>query len=413
MTALRVLHVLDELKPSGAEVMMRVAAPHWRARGIRASIVAKGLSKGPYAGALARAGYPVHHLPFDVPALFAARWVRLLWAERPDVVHVHTEHANFWVALLARVAGVRAVVRTVHNVFAFEGALRRRRTVQRALLRVLGVRHASVSASVQRSEAQRFNNPTRTVRNWYDDAHFVPPTPAQRAAARARWGLAPSTFVVATVGNCNAAKNHGALIEALRRLPPSPPVAYLHAGIHDTDPGRAEVRKARALGVDDRVLFLGFLEDVRPVLYAADAFVMPSRFEGLGNSAVEAMGSGTPALLADVPGLRTLKGLSEGIRWAAPTPDALATALAELMRLPPERRRSIGKALHRAVAGRMGPQHGVDAYHALYRRALGRPDGDATRPSDRPSPSGAIPASPASISPAPISPAPNDAPTEP
>ncbi len=53
---LRVLHVLGELRPSGAETMLAVAAPAFAARGVEAEILSTGAAAGPYAARLAEAG---------------------------------------------------------------------------------------------------------------------------------------------------------------------------------------------------------------------------------------------------------------------------------------------------------------------------------------------------------------------
>jgi len=47
-------------------------------------------------------------------------------------------------------------------------------------------------------------------------------------------------------------------------------------------------------------MFIGTLDDVRPCLYAADAFVMTSQWEGLPIAGIEAMSVGLPAILYDV-----------------------------------------------------------------------------------------------------------------
>ena len=368
MSKLRVLHVLNELKPSGAEVMLRVAAPYWDRFGVSASLLTKGETEGPYAAPLREAGYPIHHLPFHPPLRFAVQWIRFLRRHSFDVVHLHTEHANFWLALLAKLAGVPALIRTVHNGFAFEGYLRRVRRLQRSLLRRLGVRHVSVGPTVHQSEHERFDNPTTVVQNWYDTEHFVPPTPAQRSAARESWDLAPSTFAIVTVGNCSNVKNHTALLEAIASLPSSESITYLHIGLSSDE--AAEVQQAQALGLDTQVRFLGYVDDVRSALHAADAYVMPSLFEGFPISAIEAMGAGVPVLFTDVPGLRDLARLSDHIHWAEPSPSSLADGLADLLAMTPDARSALGTALHTDVRGRLHPERGVRRYTSLYHSCL-------------------------------------------
>ena len=62
---LRVLHVLSELKPSGAETMLVAAAPLFQAAGIVLEVLSTGATTGLYAKHFEAAGYQLHHLPFS------------------------------------------------------------------------------------------------------------------------------------------------------------------------------------------------------------------------------------------------------------------------------------------------------------------------------------------------------------
>ena len=57
---IRVLHVLNTLRQSGAEIMLKSAAPLWAEHGVSCEIVAIGEEPGPFAPELAEAGYPIH-----------------------------------------------------------------------------------------------------------------------------------------------------------------------------------------------------------------------------------------------------------------------------------------------------------------------------------------------------------------
>ena len=130
-STLRVLHVLGELKPSGGETMFRIAAPLFAAEGVVAEIVATGPQIGIYAPQLAHAGYKLHHIPFSKTPFFFIALYRLMRAGRYDVLHLHTECANFWIGLVALSLRPRRVLQTVHASFTFSGNLRLRRKVQR------------------------------------------------------------------------------------------------------------------------------------------------------------------------------------------------------------------------------------------------------------------------------------------
>lgn len=361
---MKVLHVLHELKPSGAEVMLHNSFALWRAHGVIPEIVTTGSAVGIYAAALGESGYRIHHLPYARNPLYFWGYLRFLRRGGFDVIHQHVEGSGFWFGLAGLLAGCR-VIRVSHNNFMFEGGLRRRRGFQRRLLARLGATFVAVAEGVRRNERDRFGVDAKLVLNWADVARFTPPTPQQRADARARWGYAENDLVVVTLGNCSPVKNHGALIEALasdRRLAA---VQYLHVG--EEDAAASERALALRLGVADRVVFLGWVADALPALHAADVYVMPSQWEGLGNATIEALATGLPAVLADVPGLQDFAPLFPGLMFCAPTAAALAQRLAEFAALTAEQRRALSTGYPKLARQAFSAERGVAEYVALYR----------------------------------------------
>lgn len=326
---LKVLHVLDVLRPSGAETCLRVAGPMWDDLGIRCDVLATGGELGSYARPLHDAGYRTGHLPLDDLRRFVDVFPRLVRREGYDVVHTHIERANFYVDLLAMWAGAR-VVQHVHNVFDFEGALRLERTVQRRALRALGVPFLGVSQDVVDNERDRYGVGATVFLNWADLARYRPPTAEERAAARTDLGLPDDARVLVSVANCHGFKNHEALVRAMAAVDDD--VVWLHVGAGDLL--GQEQALATSLGVADRIRFLGQRDPLTP-LWAADAFVMNSHYEGQGISAIEGLSAGLPAVLSDVPGLRNLREMDVPAVWCGTDADTLASAIGEVLDTPP------------------------------------------------------------------------------
>lgn len=360
---IHVVHVLHELMPSGAETMLAVAGPWWAGHGVRCTVLATAPTPGPYAAQLAAAGYAVHHLPMarDVASFIALRkWLK---KQQVDCMHLHKEtNADYYV--LAACGAVKQIVCTHHSVFQFAGRVRWRRVLARKLGALLGARYVSIGESVRDNERQRFFNRTQMIHNWFDSSRFRVYTDAQRQAARQQLGVPQGTLAVLTVGNCAAVKNHGALIQALAHVS-AKQVIYLHAGREDAD--HSERALATQLRIADRVRFLGPRSDIPDLLAACDGYVMPSLHEGLPISALEALVSGVPCLLSDVPGLRDFRAYAPLIQWSAPTPEALTAALAEwLPKLTPGHRAGCAaQAAQVAAAFSLGD--GVARYAAAYK----------------------------------------------
>jgi glycosyltransferase involved in cell wall biosynthesis len=201
------------------------------------------------------------------------------------------------------------------------------------------------------------------------EQHGLPPLttvvnavgPAPPAADRSELGLEPGTRLVLAVGRLAEQKNHALAIAA---LPQVPNATFAIAG---EGPLRAELeRLATETGVADRVRFLGIRTDARALMGAADVVVMPSRWEGLPLSALEALASGTPLVATDVRGLRELVVDGRDALLVPEDPDALAAALRQVLD-DPELARRLGDA-GRQVEGAGSDEQLVARFLELYER---------------------------------------------
>jgi glycosyltransferase involved in cell wall biosynthesis len=347
--------------------MLRAASAYWREHEIDGTILSTGADPGPYAEALAEAGYAITHRPLWKSPIYFWRLWEYLRAQQYDVIHVHCERASFYFCLTARLAGVRTIVRTIHNVFQFSGNLRRLRALQRAIVRrCCGVQMIAVSGDVRRCEQERFRNPAQVVPNWYDSNTFLPAGEASRLGLRRALGISQDCLAVVSVGNCNAVKNHAVMIEALREMDEQMAVRYLHVGAEDAQ--QSERQLAHRLGVAHRVEFLGSRSDVARILQAADVFVMPSKYEGVGIAAMEAMAVRLPVVLADVQGLRQLARLGPEVELVEGTPRCFAQAIVRLQAAGENERRAKGRRLSQAVRQMHRIERGASQYLNLYRR---------------------------------------------
>lgn len=362
----KVLHILNELRYSGAETMLAVAGAHFAAAGYVSHILATGAVPGEFAPNLERAGYVLHHIPFAKNRGFFAAVRRLIADGGYDVVHIHCERAYPIYAALA--APFARVVRTIHHNFAFTGALRMRKIVERAICRFLfRTVQISVSASVSDNERRRFFSRGPLCLNWYDDGAFFPPSDAQRAAARRGLAIDDGDIVLISVGNNAPYKNYDAVLDALVRLDADKNFRYIHVGETNNEFTGIDLRQMSIdRKIDDKVIFPGKRSDVNAYLRAADIYVMPSLAEGFGIAAVEAMACGLPVILSDNPGLTDFDRLAPGIVYSGTNAAELARRIAGLAVLSDEARRRIGAGLAEAMKREFSTAAGVRRYLALY-----------------------------------------------
>ena len=347
---------------------MHTARDLWIGQGVDCELVAVGDSVGDFEPTLEQSGYRIHHLkPSRFSLLFG--FFVLLLKRKPDVVHIHTERASFWLALESRLLRKR-VVQTVHNIFNFSDSLQTERRIQRRIARSLGVKFVAVGPDVAKHELLHFGNNAEVIWNWVDLEKFSPPTQDERSEARRALGLSESDFTVITVGNCWPQKNHSLVIHAMA-LPTTPPdVVYLHVGDDSVGIGAEERILATKQSITSRIRFLGTRSDVARLLHASDLFLMPSEHEGIGLAAVEALACNVPVLLGNSPGLHDLHLLSSEVRLTDVDARAISEAIAEAHQM------SRAGDMHfegREVATLwFDPTRGVTRYAEVYR---GQPQG--------------------------------------
>ncbi|HET9982408.1 MAG TPA: glycosyltransferase family 4 protein [Longimicrobiales bacterium] len=284
---------------------------------------------------------------------------------RPSVVHVHYRITSPF----ARIAQLRhdfALVSTLH--FAPVPAGLPYRAVS-----FWGDRAIGISRETREYLIDALRVPPERVRlvyNGIDDAHFRPPTDAERRDARERLGLAGDERVVSLLGRLEPIKGHDLVIRALAELRGQGlDVVALFAG--DGRGGPDIVRLAVECGVHDLVRILGYV-DSRTVYWASDASLLPSRQEGFGLVTAEAMLCGVvPIRTPSAGAYDQIEDGADGFIVPFDDPSALAARIGAVLRDPALRRR-MGDAALASARGKFTRGQMVEATERVYLEALAR-----------------------------------------
>ena len=208
-----------------------------------------------------------------------------------------------------------------------------------------------------------------TIHNGVDASRFAPNADA-RASRRATWHLEPETIAIGYLARVSPVKAHDDLLTAATQLaqmsglPPWRLVLIGKGTAPGDEPLSTMIREAR---LDDLVVCAG--EDGNPAaaLAGLDIAVSSSRGEGFPNAVAEGLAVGLPTVATDVGDTRSLLGDSPYLVPPA-QPGALATAIATLLRVPPDERRVLGGSLRTRMQRDFRIEDAIDAYVALYRR---------------------------------------------
>jgi alpha-1,3-rhamnosyl/mannosyltransferase len=202
---------------------------------------------------------------------------------------------------------------------------------------------------------------------------LTPPSADAMAAVTARYGLAPSSYVL-TLGAVSPRKNLSVVARAIAALPPDPVGAVELVAIGPDGVGADQVRSELAdLGLGRRVRLLGFVpdDDIAALVAAASALAHPSRDEGFGYPPLEAMAVGTPVVASSAGSLPEVVG-DGGTLLDPDDVGAWAAALDDIRRAGPDDRAAQAERGRRQAARFSWDRAAADLV-ALHRRLLDRP----------------------------------------
>jgi glycosyltransferase involved in cell wall biosynthesis len=295
-----------------------------------------------------------------------ARLSRFMARVRPDVVNAHLFRATVVAAPLGRRHGAR-VVETYHGREGWrQGRLRGGflpdRLVARCVDRVIAVSEAARAFLIEGKgyPAAKIS----VVPNGRDLSVFTPGR--AREAVRKELGLDHAVPVVGVVGRLEPQKGHAHLLDAWPTVLREFPDARLLL-VGDGSLRAALQAQARARGAAGSVIFAGFRTDVSRMLDALDVLCLPSLYEGMPLTVIEAAAMARPVVATAVDGTPEVVREGETGRLVPPADaPALARALLELLRDPDAARR-MGQAGRALALERFDLDRQVEATARVYR----------------------------------------------
>jgi glycosyltransferase involved in cell wall biosynthesis len=182
---------------------------------------------------------------------------------------------------------------------------------------------------------------------------------------------ASSEIVIGTAGRLVELKGIDYMLSAAAALLPEFPTLRVEIAGSGPEREKLEALAVRA-GLRDRIKFLGWIADIRPVLSGWDVFVMPSLEEGFPIAALDAMGAGLPVIATPVGGVPEL--IEDGTTgWLVPPRNVESlTARLRLLLSDPELRLRMGAAGHARVRDHFSTAQMTANFAQLYDELLNK-----------------------------------------
>ena len=318
---MKILQVIPSLEVGGAETMCEGLSKLLKAQGQDVTVVSLYRLETPITRRLQEAGVALRYLD-KKPGLdpgCVLRLRRLLKREKPDVIHVHLFALKYVGA--AAVGLSIPLVHTIHNVASYDAE--HDKAVNKYLYTTGKAVPVSLSREIQKTVVEFYGLPesaTPVIFNGIDLESCIP---------KSDYTLSSPAGII-HVGRFWEQKNHECMVRALKLLKDRgcPVVLDCFGEGSLLEPTRA---LARELGVEDSIRFRGLTDRVFPHLNRADLFILPSKWEGMPMTIIEAMGTGLPVIASDVGGVADMITTGRNGLLIRPDPRELADAIARLL----------------------------------------------------------------------------------
>lgn len=257
---------------------------------------------------------------------------------RDDQIDIGQAH-DFFPGVLGRcamaMAGTPHRIATLHNTYTWLG--RPHGFLNRLLAlgsdRIVGVSQACVEDSRRRDRIPE--SKYRVIYNGVDERAYHPAFEC-RTALRQELGWPESATIIGNIGTVSERKRQADLVEAFARLiPQHPDLRLLLIGSrrsHEAEVAQDLEKRLARPELQGRWAWLSDRHDVERLLAGCDLFCMPSRVEGFSVALVEALMTGLPVVLSDIPSfLETVNDGNDGTIFPLGDVNALAERLEQLL----------------------------------------------------------------------------------
>ncbi len=336
---INLLFVLLQMATGGAEKVALTIAEHLDRSLFRVYIAS--FEGGALADRFGEASEAVFHVPRrngrdPKTVLLLSRIIR---ENHIDVINCHHYASFFYSWLAARLARAGRIVYTEHSAGEVEDI----RHIHKFLCNSLFFKKTGAIVGVSQEIGDAFTTRfpaaegiVTSIPNGVDVRKFAE-AGGRRERLRESFGLSPDDFAIGTIANFRRVKNHLCLLRAFALLGTANPGARLvfvgRGYADDGENSEKEVREyVQTHGLEDRVLFAGYREDIADILKSLDLFCLPSVSEGLPVSVLEAMAAGVPVVGSNVRGIKeVVRHGRTGLLFPSNDETGLARAIESLM----------------------------------------------------------------------------------
>ena len=320
-----VLQVMPEFGLAGAETMCESLCYQLQRSGKYNVIVASLFDfQSPITERMEKNGIKVIYLDkkpgMDISIIY--KIYKVMKQNNIDIVHTHRYVMQYAIpaAIMAR---VKVRIHTVHTI-ATEEVDKFRRRIAWVLYKYCNVIPVSISPLVQKTVMKEYHISEEETPVVYNGSDL------NKCLVKNSYQVT-NKFLFIHIGRFNPAKNHSMIIDAVEALKNKgfDFSINLIGGAGNESEIKEDVKKRN---LEEYVNFCGLQSNVYPFLYEADCFILPSLYEGMPISLVEAMGSGLPIIASAVGGIPDMIDNNKSGLLIKPNVNELVVAMEKMIR---------------------------------------------------------------------------------
>ena len=319
---MKVIQVMPEFALAGAEIMCETLVYEMQKNGVEVVVISLFDYHSPITERLEKNGLKIIYLNkkpgFDYSII--RKLVKIFKQEKPDVIHTH-RYLTVYAIPAAILAGVKRRVHTVHNVAEKENG-RWGRFFNKWFFKINKVVPVALSPLVQESISKEYGIKKEKIPVVFNGIDL------SKCLEKQDYTLGEKITIL-HIGRFMEQKNHTGLIEVFSMFHAKYPNSRLQL-IGDGEKRESIEKIVKEKGLSDAVEFLGLQDNVYGYLHNADIFILPSLYEGIPITLIEAMGTGLPIVATDVGGIPDMLSDGESASLVSLNSEKITAALLSL-----------------------------------------------------------------------------------
>ncbi len=290
---MKILHIIDSFKGGGAEKLTLELHDLYLKQGIDSYAVSlesfpSSLPTNTYSLGV-KSSYKI--MAFLKLLLFLSndKWQDL------DVIHVHLFPAQLYVSIIVNILRIKTkLVTTEHSTFNYRRSIWWGKFIDNLFYRSY-VKVACISSGTLTNLLDFQPCMKKKLTIIYNGINLSNYSPSPTSSNENK------NLIILSVGRLVECKNYEIAIRAFSKIANSN-IQYWIVGSGDLELKLKNL--AKSLNLEDKVIFLGFREDIPNILHKADIFLQTSLWEGFGLAVLEGMAAGLPVVASNVSGIR-------------------------------------------------------------------------------------------------------------